>query len=167
MDTAQQLQTTDAASWSSPRLAGRVLELPSGKVARVRRSIDLVTMLKTGQIPNPLAGIVQEMIRQQAVAFPTEKMDEAALNQMIDLVDKTCIASFVEPKVEAVPEGIHPDSHEPQPGFISIADVELRDRFFVFGYVQGGATDLRPFRGEPQQAVESTQDVGDVQQQTE
>lgn len=163
----QELQVTDAASWSKPRMAGLVVELPSGKVARLRRSLDLMAMLKTGQIANPLAGIVQEMIRNQSPQFPTDKMDEQTLMQMMDLVDTTAVQSFIEPKVEKVPEGTHPDDHIPSEGHVSLADIDLRDRFFVFGFVQGGTTDLRPFRGEPDEAVDTAQDVGGVQQPTE
>lgn len=168
MDTSsnQQPQVTSADSWTTPRMQGLVTPLPSGKVARLRRSIDLMIMLKTGQIPNPLNGIVQEMIRNQSPQFPTDKMDEKALMQMMDLVDNTVVMSFIEPRVERVPKDMDSDKHVPSPGAISLADVDLRDKFFVFGFVQGGSTDLAPFRREPEPVMDAPQDVSRVQQPT-
>jgi hypothetical protein len=179
--TTEQKQVTSAAAWSAPRREGMIVELPSGNVARLRRSIDLMYLLKTGQIPNPLAGIVQNMIKQQNAAFPMKDMDEKALQQMLDLVENTCVQCFVEPRVEIperidseieedgkmVPVKIANPAWEPSEGAISIDDLNAKDKFFVFGFVQGGTTDLRPFRDQPEQAVDAAQDGDGVQPEAE
>lgn len=151
-------QVTSASAWSSTRREGMVIELPTGNFARVRRTMDLVLLLKTGQIPNPLATIVNEMIRKQQSDFPTEKMDETAIKQMLDLVDQTCEKCFIEPRVEIPGEGVDRETFEPSEGAISIDDLEMRDRFYVFGFVQGSPADLARFREATGPTLPTAQD---------
>jgi hypothetical protein len=160
-------QVTPASQWSSPRKDGMVVDLPSGNKARVRRALDLVILLKTGQIPNPLSGIVNDMIRNASPAFPTGKMDETAINQMLELVDKMCEKCFVEPRVVIPGPDDDRANFDPGEGAISIDDLDIRDRFFVFGFVQGGPADLAPFRDEPNPDVATAPDGEGVQPEAE
>lgn len=163
---------TDASSWRAARQDGFTMELPSGNVARIRRGLDLTVLLKTGQIPNPLAQVVNEMIRTQNPDFPTDKMTNEAITQMMDLVDKTCEKCFVEPRVEIRPPlPANPtdeqtaafNTWQPSEGAISIEDVDQRDRFFVFAWAQGAPADLAPFRAQTHPAVATAQNVAAVQ----
>lgn len=167
---------TSASEWRAPRHEGLVLELPSGKVARVRRAMDLGIMLKTGQIPNPLAGVVNEMIRSQSPDFPTDKMSNEAVAQMMSLVDLTCSKCFMEPRVEIPPtaaedaspeEKAKAEAWQPTEGAISVEDLDQRDRFFIFGWAQGGPADLAPFRKAANPPVATRQDGAEVPDDTE
>jgi hypothetical protein len=154
---------TSASQWGSSRLQGVLVELPSGNTARIRRQVDLMVMLKTGQIPNPLAGIIHEMIRSGAKDFPKDKMDEKPINQMLQMVEDICVKVFIEPRVEAPPQDlVDREEFQPSEGAISVDDLTVQDKFFVFQFVQGGSKDLEPFRLEPNQAVAVAQDGSGV-----
>jgi hypothetical protein len=174
VDENTNLQATSAAAWSAPRREGMLIELPSGNVARLRRALDLVFLLKTGQIPNPLANVVNNMIRKQSAEFPMKDMDEKALQQMLELVEQTCVQCFLEPKV-AIPPRVeikHEDgtvnkiadpAWDPPEDTISIDDLDMKDKFFVFGFVQGGSADLKTFREQSTPSVDTVQDGEGVQ----
>lgn len=161
---AAEPQVTPASQWRTQTKEGFVTELPSGNFARIRRTMDLFDLLKNGQIPNPLAARIKDMLNSKGGGLPDLSQGEGdqgeAVTQMMDLVARQCVATFVEPRVEVKPddwdpEAIDPDTKEkkgewePSEGAISIDDLTIQDRMFVFAFAQGMALDLSAFRGQP------------------
>lgn len=165
--TSETLSTagvTSAEAWRKPAKEGEVKELPSGNFARLRRTIDLTTMLRAGQIPNPLASVLLKALNQRGQVASTdfEGLDEQQFTQMMDLVDSTCASSFIEPRVEIPGKDVDPAKQDPPEGAIWATDIDIRDRMWVFQYAQGAALDLALFRQQPTPDVATLQDVEGV-----
>lgn len=135
-----------AKQWERQR--GFLVELPSGKKVRMVRTLDVMEMLKAGTIPNPLRSIVQSMIDQGTQTIPEEtKRDTELLMQMNELMDRCVSKAVIDPKVYLVPEGENPGTWNPDDEHgISISDLEVQDKAFIYQVAQGGATDLEQFR---------------------
>jgi hypothetical protein len=135
---------------------GFVTQLPESKhYVRVRRTLDMTVMLRTGHIPNPLARIIREMLTSGKDDFDMEKVDEKVLDQMLDLTDRIVVSSMLDPKVSA-PERRSPSETDeqyaqrlqnfrPDPGTLSVFRIPLADRQFIAAVAQGRATELESF----------------------
>lgn len=163
-------QITSAASWSNQQADGVVTELPSGKIVLLVRQLDLPVMLKSGRIPNPLAGIIRGMIGRGETSLPEQEFsDPVVFDQMMSMVDASVSSAMVEPKAIRPPvQGQHPatsiefsESDEAfqkrwneyediladvQNNTISTDWISLEDKIFIFFFAQGGAADLATFR---------------------
>lgn len=154
---------TPAEAWRTGAKEGFVIELPSGKRARVKRTMNLLTMLEKGKIPNPLAGRMREMIAERK-AMPELKGDDAseAVPQLLDLVAAQVKRNFVEPRVEEEPADWDEETDgewEPSEGAISLEDVDMQDRMYAFAFAQGMALDLEKFRRQQATALATVQNV--------
>lgn len=150
---------TSAAEWKAKK-EGFVVELPSGNSARIRRSMDILVMLKQGRIPNPLAGLVHEMLQNKRQTLNPQDIEPEAFTQLLELVDQTAVKVMVEPRVE-VPDADDPD-WQPSEDAISLEDLTLDDKFFLFSLAQGGVSDLKSFREQQAEALAAPPDGGAV-----
>lgn len=158
---------TTAEEWHSPRVEGFPVQLPSGNVARVRRTMDLMVLLKAGKIPNPLAQKVQEMIDQGKVTLAVEDMDQQTIEQLGRLQMETVAQVLVSPRCMIPPEDApDPSVWEPPPGCISTYDLTPEDLAFLWNIAQGGTTDLESFRELTATFVAASQNGGHVPQPT-
>lgn len=161
-----QIQPTSAQEWGRKIEEGAVHELPSGNFARVRRTLDLLVMLRAGKIPNPLAGIVRSMIQTQKADFPLDKMDEQTLSQLLDLLDNNAAAAMVDPKVEVPPRRNEGEADEDYNvrfekwdverlgrGALSAWQLDVQDKLYLMGLSQGRVVDLQSFREEQERAM--------------
>lgn len=160
---------TSASEWKTGK-QGSVIELPSGKHARVKRTMSLMTMLKTGKIPNPLNAVFQEMISSGKASPDAAKLDEGTLKELLKLADETVLKAMVEPRVEQKPEDWddkHPDEQwQPSEDAIDINDMDIEDRMYVFQFAQGAAADLATFRAESVNAFSHVSDGASVQHES-
>lgn len=174
-DEGNPLVPTSADAWGTrevPKEEGFVTELPSGNVVRMRRTLDLPVLLRSGQIPNPLAQIVRRMMDTQNPNFSTTEMTGEVLWQFMDLIDNTTMRCIVEPKLSSPPRRKKKESWEewtesimawePEEGTVSIFAIDLNDKLFVFALSQGMAADLASFREQTDAAMASLQTGGDV-----
>jgi len=174
--TSQELTVTPVDDWDAPE--GFVVTLPAcGKNVRVRRTLDMMTQLKAGMIPNPLAKIVREMMvggASTADDIDISKFDEKSLQQMLDMTDRTVASAVTEPKL-AIPDPKRddetPDQYEmrvldwkPPAGTISITRIPMSDRQYIAAIAQGAAVDVAPFRPEPPADVADASDEQAVQE---
>jgi hypothetical protein len=161
---SQPTDVTPASEWRSAITEGFIVPLPSGRVARLRRTLDLIELIKTGQIPNPLAGAINTMIKESSTSttFDLRKLPEEAIPQMLDLVDKSMERIFVYPKVVEPPEGSGIDWLPEDPETISVWAIDAQDRMFAFGFAQGGPGSLAPFRAKQAEAVAGITDGDEV-----
>lgn len=159
-------EVTSASQWRSGSKEGFVIELPSGFKARVKRTMNLLSLLEKGKIPNPLAGSIKQMIATQS-PMPSLGGEDAQemLPQLLELVNHQIKRIFVEPRVETEPEDWDEDDDgewEPSEGAIALDDINMQDRMFAFAFAQGMSLDLEAFRRQQAQAVATLQDVGGV-----
>lgn len=168
----QTLTPTAAGAWKKvdeqpADEVGFIAELPSGNVIRMTRSLDMPILLKTGQIPNPLAGLVQKMIDTRSTTIPMDSTDPTSLMQLLDLLNETAAKVVLSPKFscperrgkketgEQYQERL--EGWEPDPGTLSIWDMTMEDKFFVFAVAQGAAADLARFRDEQERSLADLQ----------
>lgn len=179
MPTEQKdLQVTSASEWGKQAPAveeGFITELPTGNVIRMRRTMDMLVLLRTGQIPNPLAGIVKKMIDSGDPNFPTDNATASAYApQLLDLLDRTWMKAVIEPVFDAPPPqgkdenglNIEEDDDQyieriarwrPKDGAISVFDVDVNDKLYVLIVAQGAAADLAKFREVTDESLASVQ----------
>lgn len=187
MPTEPELKVTTPDQWNTngqtSQDVGFITELPSGNVIRMRRTMDMLDLLRTGQIPNPLAGIVQKMIDTQSMDFPAKEADTQVAQQLLELLDRTWMKAVLEPAFDAPPVrgidaiGMHfEETHdqwiqriarwEPSAGKISVTAVDVNDKMFVFVVAQGAAADLARFREGQDAALDAVQAVPRVPKPT-
>lgn len=185
----QQAPATRIEDWKRPSEAvpaaedGFYADLPSGNRVFMTRTLDMPILLRTGRIPNPLAGIVQKMIDTRSTAFPKEAAEPEVIMQLLDLLNETAVRCIIEPPFDApakrqkgetaeevtarledwlpafTKHGLeqHREALEADPNHdakplcgcqrkISVWDLTMEDRFFIFAVAQGAAADLASFR---------------------
>lgn len=170
----QTLKPTSVSDWRRPvdsvleaDREGFIVELPSGNVIRMTRTMDMATLLKTGKIPNPLAGIVQSMIDNHTPIFPKTIKEGDAIMQLLDLMNEMAVRCIMEPPFD-MPEARQKNetaeqyqdrlsTWEPAEGKISVWDLTPEDRQYIFAISQGAAADLASFREESDAAMEAFQ----------
>lgn len=179
-------KVTNPNAWGGAEAEGQVIELPSGNYLRCRRSMDLLHLLKSGRIPNPLSQIIQKMIDRGGEMPNMGDMDDNAIGAMLTFVDDTVIRVVTEPKVVAPPKpnenedgtrlaGLAKDKEEDTDdyserirawmdeertdGKLKLPYLSLDDRMFIFVFSQGFAADLATFRDEQAAGMASVSDV--------
>jgi hypothetical protein len=169
--TDDNLVVTPASSWQT--VEGFPVKLPSGNVARMKRTMDIITMVKSGRIPNPLAKIVLDAIRTKGTfGFDMENMEPEAVPQLFGLIDDVAIGCMLEPRVERpytakdeTPEEVQKENDwRPSPGAISLKQLDEIDKMFLFRVAMGGTTDLESFRSAMESSMATSQDGQVVQQ---
>lgn len=193
--TDQSKIPTPASEWKSGRASESealredsfIVDLPSGNTVEMTRTVDMTVMLATGQIPNPLAGIVQKMIDSKTPNFPAEAgKDQKAMMQLLDLLNENACRVIISPKF-AMPakrshdeNGVRRKGPEETPedymdrlgqwtcpeGFVSAWDLSMDDRLYIFAVAQGAAADLASFRLEQERNVEHLQASNGVRSPT-
>lgn len=115
---------------------GTLVELPEFAegmpfVARVRRP-SMLAMVKSKKIPNSLLATANKLFAAGSV----DVADEKSMDQIYELFDILCEATFVEPAWKDIKE----------------AGLELTDEQYiaVFNYTQQGVKALEPFRRKPE-----------------
>jgi hypothetical protein len=150
------MQATPASEWRKPREEGYLVELPSGRMARLGQ-VDLSSLLLKGDIPDFLTPTVSELLfgtvteEQFNEDFSPEQM-LARGKGYLEFINAICKASFIEPRIA---------NGSPGEGEIAIEDVPLDDRSFVFSIAIHGVEVLRSFRVGQEEAVEPVRDSED------
>lgn len=182
MPSEEEFVPTSADEWNLGVVEAFPLELPSGKKALVRRTLDLMTLLSDGSIPNPLREIINDSMQAaQRSGGNSDDFDmralldqEDAMAQFNDLLNKIVCRTVVEPPVSMpAPRGQVPggdpneaeDAYQarlevwrPDPGTVSVFAVELQDKMFLFAVAQGAVADAKSFREGSTGAVPAAPD---------
>ena len=168
---------TSAAEWSSPRLQGVVVTLPSGNKARLRRTLSLQNAIAQGNLPNPLmehitklmeVGKTIETVEAAQMVIDTGSLDTESLEKFNRMVVDEMPRIFIQPRVAIPPEQdedgnkVVAATWEPPEGYISIIDIDSEDMMFAYSVAQGGPTDLQQFRNA-QAVAQLASDGRDVQ----
>jgi hypothetical protein len=133
--------------WRKKQNHGEIVTLPSGLEVTLRKA-SIMDLAERGQIPAPLAGTVNEMMRGGGKRTYTLS-DFAEFSGIINVVAGACI---VDPPVAEVGD----DSH------LALTELPIEDRLQIFNWANGEANHLIPFRkedGEPATAARPGHDV--------
>lgn len=166
-------QPTPAAQWQTAVERGFLTQLPSGNWARVTRSDFFLTMIKENRLPNPLAQVVSDMIKNKGQIDQDASLEEMATDSipsLLGFMDEVAMAVMLEPRVEQRPTpqltgDVEHDAQEqarckawsPSEGVIELTALTFEDRAFLFRVALGGATDLESFRAEQAALVAASQ----------
>lgn len=153
-------ELTPAAEYRYMRELGVEQTLLSGRKVKMR-AVTPDKLLRGGRVPDILTPLVVRMLRgvvdnEEIDDFYGQERDEVKDQlAMIDSVNVVCEAALVYPRVVDMPEG----NDE-----ISIDDLSLTDRFWIFKLAFQPAEVLSRFRFEPLANVDRSADSeGDEQ----
>jgi hypothetical protein len=123
-------RATEAGSWQLPELA--LHELPdSGNVAQLRKP-SLMTMMRRGEIPNPLVAAAVDVLDQRAT------QDYQATAELLAFLVSS---AFVEP--------VCVYDRDPGDGEISVDWLSDRDQQYILQWINSGEVpDVVPFPAE-------------------
>jgi hypothetical protein len=159
----EELQVTTPEQWKGGAREGTVTSLPSGNNVRVKRTMDLIEMLKAGRLPNPLSVIVQKMVDGKQDEVKPEELAPEDVILFLKMIDDTVLRCVTEPIVQRPPDpepNEEPEAYEkrinawaPDDGCLPLSYFTLEDRMFIFVYAQGFAADLASFREKTGEAL--------------
>lgn len=113
------------------------VELPSGVVFEMKRP-DVVKLLREGQIPAEIAVSIQMAVKEQG----NSKLTGQQFKDYLTMVESVVVAACVNPQI--VKREVTEEDYEK--GIISIDDLEMQDKEFIFAYADRGTKDLKSFR---------------------
>ena len=143
-----ELQITSGSEWRKENSEGILLQLPSGKVARIR-SIDVSLMLKLGRIPDQLTQQIVDAVfgdeRGKPMDFDIKTPER--MKMFLSLMDGIVETCFILPRIVKVV------TTEDE---ITVDDVEIQDKMFLFQLLNRPASALATF---PEKQVDDVASV--------
>lgn len=125
---------TSAAEWK----AGEIVQLPSGKVAKLRRPDALSLLLRDGRLPDALGPLIFGGKNEGAGVGAIELTPES-LTALVPILDQLAVACFVEPRV--VEKAVEKSAGPGDDGLLP-SDIAFNDKLFLFQWVFGEAGTL-------------------------
>lgn len=125
----------DLKTWRQQNRTGEAFTLPSGLEVRLRH-VSMLDLAERGDIPAPLAGLVQSLIdggQQQQVRLNLDEFPQYA--QVINLV---VAATVIDPPVADTASETH----------LGVTELPIADRLAIFNWANEVADSLQPFRQE-------------------
>src|SRR6266576_3930788 len=122
-----------------------LLELPSGKIVRVRPVVNMRTFLSAGIIPNSLMGIVQGSLDKGVEPDISSFWgDSQKINQMMEMVDNIVVFMTEEPEIHQLPK----TNEDRDPALLYVDEIADTDKMYIFQWAIGGTRDLEQFHKE-------------------
>lgn len=114
--------------------------LPVSKLEVTLKKVSLTDLLMSGNIPDTLSGLVQQLLKGGGKAVDTGKIfssldDMNSVLGMFNLITKLCVIS-------------PPVADEPDDDHLGIGELPFEDKQFIFEWANGGANALISFRQE-------------------
>ena len=153
-------KVTSAKAWRTPRDQGEVIELPSGKCARIR-SVALDSLIAQGELPDLLTPLASQTLWRE-MTFEDIADDGQLAKGYIELINAVLPAAFIKPKIVAL-EDLNEDSDDE----ITLADLAWTDKTHVFQLVLLPTEALESFRKEQERDVEPVPDSKSQQDEAE
>lgn len=154
------LSPTSGAQWRKNREEGELIQLPfSGYLVSIR-TVQPDALLRLGKIPQVLSSLVLDVIYDRGdddkfEKFLTTPEDQQEALQMLESLRVVCTAALLSPRIVENPQA---DDE------ISIEDMDLGDRSFIFRLAFAPAEALTTFRYKPPSDVAvMANGVGDPQ----
>jgi len=122
----------DLSQWREQRAESGDLVLDLNGLEVHFRRLGVLDLAESGEIPTPLAALVQELIDGGSMKVKLDDFGKYA--EVVNLVIKKAAVS-------------PPVADEPGEGVLGVKEIPMVDRASVFSRLNGG-TKLRPFRAE-------------------
>lgn len=156
---ATPIAVTPTAEWFVG-VEGRLLELPSGRVVRVRMP-GMQAFLRANLIPNDLLPIVMASINPDDPKAANDddlkalQKDPKMLIKLSDSMDDIFRYCVTEPQFQPIPtnDTNEPDETLKEKGVLYVDLVDLEDKTYIFNVAVGGTRDLETFRSEQRAGV--------------
>lgn len=147
-------QITPFAEWADD---SEDVQLPSGKVVKLRRP-DIIELIgEDGEAPDVLGTLVLSSISGKGAGVEIDDLDK--LRQVMQSVNTVCKAAFVYPKLW--------DDDVVEEPYIPVGRVPFNDRSFVFAWVLGVKYQAaQSFRPQPAGDMGTVPAVQNVRPQT-
>lgn len=120
----------DLRAWREAQKVGEPFTLPSGLEVRLRR-VSLLDLAEQGQIPAPLAGMVQEVMDSKE-----HQLQLADFGKFAGVINLVVRATVIEPAI-----GVTATDEQ-----LGVTELPMSDRLEVFNWSSGGSKTLEPFR---------------------
>jgi hypothetical protein len=136
------------SEWRAKR--DKQVTLPSGNVVTLRK-VSLQQLMKQGQIPAPLAGFIEPLLKTKS--DPQISMSEfPQIGEVEALVVMACV---VEPKIV---NDLYTDARWTSEDEIPLSDFDDEDIHAIYEWANGRASQLAPFRAETGESVDAASD---------
>ncbi len=132
---------------------GELLTLPSGLVIKVR-SVDLVSLVISGKVPNSLLTTVQNHLApldpaatddqesaEAQVANLLKDMSSEELAEVFQVMDVMVMAMAMDPEVLPAPES----ERDRRDDMLYVDEVDGEDKLFLFQWTQEGINQVKRF----------------------
>lgn len=155
----EEVQVSDVTAFKKKAgFFGTPVELPSGLTVKLR-AVGMRAFLDGGMVPNSLMSIISEQLDQNSGKPPADSQetmqglmkDPEKISDLLELIDKVTIASFVQPSVHNAPAVGEPRAEDK----LYVDEIDDEDKMFVFSFTVGGTRDVEQFRSEFAASVES------------
>lgn len=123
------------AEWRELQYAWHTLERTGMKV-KYRRNFSIFGLVKKGQLPDVLTGILSQALGGKDVKF---SLDPSGLGDLLAMADAMMLEAVVWPPLTAQPG----DSTA-----VSLSEIHDEDKVDFFHVLNGDANALKPFRGK-------------------
>lgn len=130
----------DLQAWRASRKTTKTL--PSGLEVILKR-VSLLDLAMNGDIPNTMAGMVDDMI-DQTKTVEVKATDFKEYGDVINLVVKACV---LEPAVADESDETH----------LGLREMPMEDRLEIFDWANEGVEQLHPFRAGEKEPVAAAQ----------
>ena len=120
----QPLQITSASQWKQ----GEVVQLPSGKVAKLKKPDVLDLIMQDGKVPDALAPLIFSNPNADLSKLGQVELTPEVLTALIPTLNRMVKACFMEPRV----------ADNPGEDEISVGDVDFKDKLYLFQWALGG-----------------------------
>lgn len=152
------LVITDPDEWleENPDSDTEIVALPSGKVVKLKKVIDLRSMIRAGRVPNMMVDMVLGHVEQDKPKTPkTKDQKQQDAVELFEFMDRIVVDSVVEPRV-VIPPTVKkkidgqvmviddPEWIRPK-GTWSIRQFDMSDIAFVNAFVGSGASEFEQF----------------------
>lgn len=147
-------EVTPADDWFKG-VDGQLVELPSGRVVRVRMP-GMQAFLRANLIPNELLPIVMASVDPTDPKAANDddlkalQRDPKMLIKLSDAMDDIFRYCVTEPQFQPLPSNADgdPDETLKEQGVLYVDLVDLEDKTYIFNIAVGGTRDLEQFRQE-------------------
>lgn len=147
------------------RKVGELLTLPSGLTIKVR-SVDLVSLVVSGKVPNALLTTIQSHLSPlegdttlDDATKIAESMSPEELSETFSLMDTLVIAMAMEPEVHKVPE----NENERDENLLYVDELGSEDKLFMFKWSQEGLESANRFPKGPETNLVPMEEVGSIE----
>lgn len=154
MKQSQQAKRTNLAEWRAARL--HELDLPSGLHVTIRDA-DMTDLMLSGKLPPVIIEIAKQAADEGKQELDLQKIGEEMIEKnsqdFLQMLDTIARAVLIEPQIGEIADDTQ----------ITLSELPMTDKIAIMEFVNRGAKQLHPFRGQSDESMATTQSGDNVQ----